>query len=120
LDAHLQLITHQGKKIVFVNLSGCSTATVEKVVRSLPEYVTAQPRGSVLILADFTGALFDQEALRAMKEAAVFDKPFIKKTAWIGSDNFPEEFLGEMKKYSKREFPAFNTRQEALEWLVKE
>jgi hypothetical protein len=45
--------------------------------------VTTQPRGSVLILSDFTGASFDEEAIRAMKESAVFDKPYIKKSAWV-------------------------------------
>jgi hypothetical protein len=43
-------------------------------VRAVPDYVTAQPLGSVLLLVDFTGASFDQEALRAMKECAAFDK----------------------------------------------
>src|SRR5579863_7958193 len=50
-----------------------------EVVRAVPDYVTAQPRASVLILTDFTGASLDQEALRAMKETAVFDKAYIKK-----------------------------------------
>ena len=33
---------------------------------------------------DFTGASFDEDALRAMKECAVFDKPYIKKATWVG------------------------------------
>jgi hypothetical protein len=48
---------------------------VEKIARTVPEVVTTRQRGSVLILSDFTGASFDEEAVRAMKEAAVFDKP---------------------------------------------
>jgi hypothetical protein len=27
-----------------------------------------------------------------MKEAAVFDKAYVKKSAWVGADNFPYEF----------------------------
>ena len=86
----IQFISHKGKQILLVDLSNCSAAEVEKTVRAVPEAVTAQPLGSVLVLADFTKAAFDQEALRAMKEAAVFNKPYIKKTAWVGTESFPE------------------------------
>jgi hypothetical protein len=82
--------------------------------------VTARSRGSVLILCDFTGASFDEEAVRAMQETAVFDKPFIKKTAWVGANDFPEAFAKSLTTFSRREFPAFETREEALAWLVKE
>jgi hypothetical protein len=42
------------------------------------------------VLADFTGASIDVEAIRAMKESAVFDKPYIKRSAWVGAEKFPE------------------------------
>ena len=71
----IQFITHQAKQILLVDLSSCSVGEVEKIVRTVPEVVTTRQRGSVLILSDFTGSSFDEEAVRAMKEAAVFDKP---------------------------------------------
>ena len=37
--------------------------------------MTTHPRGSVLIRSDFTGASFDEEAIRIIKESAVFDRP---------------------------------------------
>ena len=76
------------------------------------------PRGSVLVLSNFTGAAFDEDALRAMKEAAVFDKPFIKKSALIGTENLPREFYEGIKSFSRRELPIFKTREEALAWLA--
>jgi hypothetical protein len=48
-------ITHQGKQVLLVDLSGCSAAEVEEVMRGLPDTVTANPRGSLLILTDFSG-----------------------------------------------------------------
>jgi hypothetical protein len=114
----IRFISHQGEQILLVDLSNCSASEVEKIARTVPDYVTVQPLGSVLVLADFTGASFDLEAIRAMKESAVFDKPYIKKSAWVGAGNFPETFYEELKSFSRREFPAFRTRQEALAWLV--
>jgi hypothetical protein len=53
-----------------------------------------------------------------MKETAVFNKPFIKKSAWTGAESFPEESRQSLKTFSGREFPTFKTRAEALEWLA--
>jgi hypothetical protein len=44
-------------------------------------------------------ASLDEEALRVMKETAVFDKPFIKKTAWVGANYFPDEFAKNLKSF---------------------
>jgi len=116
----IRQINHHGKQLLVVDLSNCSAVEVAKILRAVPEFVTTQPRGSVLILSDFAGASFDQEAIRAMKESAVFDKPYVKKSAWVGAENFPETFRDTLKTFSRRQFPTFKTRQEALDWLVED
>ena len=116
----IRFVEHQGKRILFVDLSKCSAKEVEKISRIVPDFVTVQPRGSVLILTDFTGATFDHEALRTMKESAVFDKPFVKKSALIGTDSLPEKFYEQIKSFSGRELPIFASREEALAWLVQD
>jgi hypothetical protein len=120
MNDRIRFITHQGKQILLVDLSHCPAATVEKVLRELPEVVTTRPLGSVLIFSDFTATTFDAESIRIMKEAAVFDKPYIKKTAWIGAETFPQEFSKSLNSFSGREFPTFKSREEALDWLVKD
>ena len=120
MHERIRFIDHQGKKILLVDLSSCSVNEVEEIVRRVPDYVTVQPRGSVLVLTDFTGAAFDQDALRAMKETAVFDKPFVKKSALIGTQSLPREFHEAMTSYSRRELLIFKTREEALDWLASD
>jgi hypothetical protein len=93
---------------------------VEKIARAIPDHVTVQPRGSVLLLADFTAASLDAEAMRALKESAVFDKPYIKKSAWIGAENLPKDFEQNLKDFSRRQFPSFKSREEALTWLIED
>ena len=116
----IRFITHQGKQILLVDLSNCSSAEVEKVVREVPEVVTTRPRGSVLILTDFTRASLGHEAIRVIEGNAVFDKPYVKKSALVGTERLPEVFVKEMKSFSRREFSAFETREEAFAWLAKE
>lgn len=116
----IRFITHNAKQVLMVDLSSCSPIEVERLVRSLPDLITAQPQGSVLVCADFTGASFNEEALRTIKEAAVFDKAHIKKTAWVGTETLPYSFLGDVSKFSRRKFPEFKTIAEAMEWLTKD
>jgi len=116
----IRFFSHEGKQILVIDFSNCSAAEVEKVCRAVPELVTTLPRNSVLILSDYTGASFDKEAIQAMKVSAVFEKPHVRKSAWVGAENFPHAFADSLRSFSRREFPAFKTRDEALEWLAKD
>jgi hypothetical protein len=120
LDHRLRFISHQAKQILLIDVSHCSAAEVEKIFRAVPKLVIPRPLGSVLILTDFTGAFFDSEAIRAMEEAAVFDKQHVRKSAWARSEKFPQGFCENLSRFSRREFPIFKTREEALAWLVKD
>jgi hypothetical protein len=120
MDERIRFVTHDGKQILLVDFTNCLAREVEQVARNVPDYVTVQPRGSVLVLAEFTGASIDREAIRAMKESAVFDKPYIKRSAWVGAEKFPDVLYENLKSFSRREFPIFKTRQDAFSWLVKD
>lgn len=120
MHERIRFFHHEGKRILLVDFSHCRANEVEKIARIVPDYVTAQPHSSVLLLADFTGASVDRDAVWAMKESAVFDKPFIKKSAWIGAEQFPTEFYNEIRGFSRREMPVYKDREEALAWLVRD
>ena len=89
MHERIQSISHQAKQVLLADCSNCSAPDLEKIMRAVPDYVTSQPLGSVLLLVDFTAASFDQEALRAMKECAVFDKQYLKKATWVRSRESP-------------------------------
>ena len=118
MQERIRFIDYKGKQILLVDFSNCPAKDVEKITRAVPDHVTVQPRGSVLVLTDFSGAAFDRDALRAMKETAVFDKPFVKKSALIGTESLPRDFYEDMTRFSRRELPIFKTREETLAWLA--
>jgi hypothetical protein len=72
----------------------------------------------VLVLTDFTGTSFDRDSLRSIKKTAVFDKPFVKKSALIGTESLPASFYDDLKAFSRRELLAFRIKEEALDWLA--
>jgi hypothetical protein len=116
----IRSLREQGKQVLLVDLSNCPPSEVEHIARTLPDYVTTRPRGSVLLLVDFTGASFDREAIRAMKESSVFDKPYIKKSAWVGTAHLPIELHAEITNFSRRKIPIFSSTTQAVSWLVSD
>ena len=50
----------------------------------------------------------------------MFDRPYVKRAALVGTQSRPKVFYEGLKTLSQREFRRFNTREEALDWLVRE
>jgi SpoIIAA-like len=116
----IRFITHQGKRIMFIDCSHCTAEELEKLSQLVPKYVSAEPKGSLLLLADFTGAKFDRDAIERMKQNTVYDRPYLKRSAWFGTDTLPHVFYEHLKNFSQRDLPTFETKDEAFDWLVKD
>src|SRR5260370_16270332 len=71
----VRLFGHENKQILLVDVSKCTAREVEEIIRRVPDFVTAQPRSSVLILTDFAGPSFHQDALPPIKKAANVHNP---------------------------------------------
>jgi hypothetical protein len=120
MEDRIRFIEHQGKQILLVDVSHCSAQELTTIAQLVPSYVITEPLDSVLLLADFTGAIVDRAAFDRLKEGAVFDRPHLKRSAWVGIDSLPKIFYEHIKSFSRRDLPAFKTREEALDWLVRE
>lgn len=120
MEERIRFIDHRGHQILLVDVTNCTTAEMIELGRMVPAYVASAPRGSLLLLADFTGSKFDKAAVETLKQAAVFDRPHIKRSAWVGTEGLPKIFYENLKAFSQRDLPTFKTREEALDWLVSE
>lgn len=120
MEDRIRFVTHRGQQVLLVDLSHCNAEELGRLARQVRAYAADEPRGSVLLLADFTGAKFDKAALEILKQATVFARPLLKRSAWVGTDSLPHVFYENLKSFSQRDLPTFRTREEALEWLVEE
>src|SRR5260370_16422131 len=100
MEDRIRFVKHKGKQILLADVSNCTPREVEKLALLVPSYVTSEPRGSVLLLADFTGAEFDRIAIDRLKEAAVFDRPHLSRSAWVGIHNLPPIFFDHFTNFS--------------------
>lgn len=116
----IQMISHRGKSIMFIDLRGCTVRDMMVLLSLVRSEVAQHPRNSLLILAEFAGAEIDHDVAMKIKEVLALDRPYVKRSAWVGTENLPKAFYDNFKSFSRREFPTFKTREEAMEWLVKE
>jgi len=116
----LRFITHKGHDVLLIDLSHCDTKEMLLLLEQIKAAVEQHERGSLLILSDFTGTHIDKKIATRAKEVLVLDRPYVKKSAWVGTEQVPHVFIENFKSFSQRELPTFKTREEALEWLVEE
>ncbi len=120
MEERIRFVTYKNTKVLLVDLSNCTADEVSQLCHLVPSYVTAEPRGSLLLLADFSGAKFDKAAVASLKEGTVYDRPHLKRSAWVGTETLAKVFYENIKAFSQRDLPTFETRDEALDWLVRD
>jgi hypothetical protein len=118
LDDRLHFIKHKGHAIYVTDFSHCTSKEMLVLLDLVRADVARHAPGSLLILTDVTGAHFDKEVSTRAKEVLVFDRPYVKRSAWIGTESLPNVFYEHFKSFSQRELPTFQTREAALEFLV--
>lgn len=118
MDSRVRFLEHKGKQILLCDFSHCPADKIPAVVDEIKGEVAQHPPNSLLTLADFTGAEIDKAVATRMKEALAMDRPYVKRSAWVGTESLPKVFYDNFKHFSRREFPTFATREEAMDWLV--
>ena len=120
MGEELRFIEHSGKQVLLIDFTGGTHDEILALLAEIQATIEEQPRGSVLTLADFHGAQIDKAVAARIKEVLVFDRPYVKRSAWVGTENLPKVFYENFKHFSHRDFPVFSSREEALDWLVRE
>jgi hypothetical protein len=120
MNDRLRLITYQGKKILVGDFTRATREEILTLLDQIQRVVAKSPNGSLLALADFTEAQIDKIVVTRLKEVLAIDRPHIKRSAWVGTEKLPKVFYDNIRSFSQREFPTFATREQAMEWLVKD
>jgi hypothetical protein len=116
----LRFVKHKGQEIFLIDFSHCKSKEIVLLLDQVRADIARHAPGSVLTLADFSDAQIDKAVATKIKEVLVLDRPYVKKSAWIGTHSLPRVFYENFKNFSQREIPTFETREEAMDWLVGE
>ena len=120
LDDRLHFVKHKGHAILVLNFTHCNAKQILLLLDMIRATVARHEPGSLLILADFAGAEINKAVARRAQEVLVLDRPYVKRSAWVGTESLPNVFYEHFKSFSQRELPTFKTREDAMDWLVAE
>jgi hypothetical protein len=118
-DDRLRFVKHKGHAIYVIDFSHCMEKEILLLLGLVRADIARHAPGSVLTLADFTGAHLAKSVATKLQEVLVLDKPFVKRAAWVGTESIPHIFYEHFKNFSQRDIPSFKTREEAMDWLVQ-
>jgi hypothetical protein len=120
MDDRIHFIEHKGKQILLLDFSHSNAHEMQLLLVHVRITVAQHARQSVVTLGDFTGATVDHAVAIKLKEVLTLDRPFVRKTAWVGTESVPHAFMENFETFSQREIITFKTREEAMDWLVGE
>ena len=118
MDDRIQFVEHKGKRILLIDFSHATAQQMQLLLEHVRVTVAQHARESLVTLADFNGAEIDHAVATKIKEVLTLDRPFVKKTAWISTEDIPHAFMDNFHTFSRREIATFKTREEAMDWLV--
>ncbi len=119
MDDRIHFIEHKGKRILLCDFSHATAQQMQLLLEHLRITVAKHGHESVVTLGDFTGAEIDRTAATKIKEVLALDRPFVKKTAWVGTEKIPHALMEGFHTFSQREIVTFKTREEAMDWLAE-
>lgn len=115
-----RLIMHNGVQIVLLDYSGLRD--IEEGLREIAKtkaFVAGLPKnGSHLTLTDATDTAYDKRVLEAMKDLTAHNKPYVKAAAVVSHSPIHRAAVAMVALFSRRNLTTFDTRAEALAWLV--
>ena len=120
MDDRIHFVEHKGKRILLIDFSHADAHQMQLLLEQVRLTVAQHAHESLLTLGDFTGAEVDKTVATRMKEVLTLDRPFVKKTAWFGTEEIPHALLDGFHLFSRRDISTFKTREEAMDWLVQE
>lgn len=120
---YVKLTEYKGKKIIEMNFRDYAykdIPEIKKIMDDTKVLIESQPLESAYTMTDVIGLRFSSEIIEMFKEFADHNKSFVKVGAVVGIVGLQKLAYDAVMRFTKRNIPAFPTREEALEWLVQQ
>lgn len=124
LNGRCSVLNHKGKNILIFDMSNFNNEQIEdqniffNEAKDWLYNIDALPN-SILMLVDPQNSKATSESSQIIKDIMNnFCKPLVKKMAIISTNKMQSIFINTYKRISGNEIETFNTKDEALEWLV--
>lgn len=116
-------LEHAGKQIFYQNFSGHDILHSDEVKDELvavQAIVTAQPKGSTRVLADFRDTILGKDLIDLLTASSSKTKIYVMKTAVLGVTGTKRILANVLMNLTGQKLVIFEDEQAALDWLAKD
>jgi len=112
-----KFITYKGKEILYVDYRNLIPETFLEVIPQAHHFIMNSGKKDILELVDITGSFGNDKVMEELKRTALESQALIKKRAVVGVTGVKKILLNALSNFTKEKILAFNTVEEALEYL---
>jgi hypothetical protein len=117
----VEFVSHRGMRILQIDYGGLAAGDeLQQVIDQASSAMAGEPPGSVLGLINLSGLRYSLRAMRMLSEKGAENAPYIRARAVIGLPPVAMPVLEEVGPFTSRPIRAFESREEALDWLVEQ
>ncbi|RMH71544.1 MAG: STAS/SEC14 domain-containing protein [Gemmatimonadetes bacterium] len=114
---------YQGYHILYLDLSAYVELDFDYYVKQLRKaslIIREQPPKSVRVLTNLTKFKLTKEATEIAIQYTRDNTPYVKASAIVGASPLSRIFINTIQMTIRRKLYAFETEQEALDWLIRQ
>lgn len=116
-----ELITYKGKTILYLDFSNIrDKAAIFKLEDDGAKYIRSQAPNSVLTLTNMDGMFFNNDIKKYFEEVVKGNAPYVKTGAVIGLNGLISIMYNAFIKITGRNIRSFQSKEDALEFLVNQ
>ena len=112
--------TEFGKEIYFLLFDYDRIEEAVPLIEECAEQIRKRPEKSVLTLTVISRGKFNTELVEYLKALTRGNAPYVRKAAVVGVSGLYKVVISAISIFSKRDFKLFDSREEAIAYLLQD
>lgn len=121
MEDRIRFVNYKGKQILLEDFS--NIAKEDELIdwmHKAAAVVRSQPEHSVLVVVDMTHARYSPKVTQESKQVTAGNTPYIRASTLVGITGLMEIIVKSINAFTGRKLMSFGSREEAMEWLIKQ
>lgn len=121
MHKRLKFITHKDKEVLYIDANNATAQESFEMTVDIDKYLAEdESKAPFLLLADYTDAKYDQALIEKIRSSLKENQEKIHRFAAYGISGITKIFVNTLASNLSIDFKMFDTKEEALEWLVED
>jgi len=120
LHDRVEWIEYKGKQILYCDFRNLYDEDVIRLIKIVDDVVLASGQNNLLKINDVRGQFATSAILPEIKRSSKLQKPYIKKSAYVGITGVKKILLDAINRVSSIGAKPFTDVESAKEWLIQD